>query len=165
MCVRRRFDCEWAGLVLSLSFGVACGTGAAVHAQDAPGLQCPPDRLPMFTATLDGRPLELHSFRSGSFAIFAEDGKSEIVIRTGFDVRWVNVRPLSDQTVYAIGPNHRDISIAIKDATSLTIEFNDDLGKVVHLFPYKTEEGEVQTGWPKLHYFGPGVHDAGLIDL
>jgi Glycosyl hydrolases family 28 len=146
-------------------FWSAGGVVGAVRAQDAPGLACPPAPLPTFTAMLDGRPLELHGFSGGSFGIFAEDGRSEIVIRTGFDVRWVNVRPLSAQAVYAIGPNHRDISIAIKDATPLTVEFNDDLGQVVHLFPYKAEQDEVHEGGPKVHYFGPGVHDAGLIDL
>jgi hypothetical protein len=141
---------------------VVCG---AARAQDAPGLQCPPERLPAFSATLDGRPLELHGFKGGSFAIFEENGRSEIVIRAGFDVRWVDVRPLSAQVVYAIGPDHRDIRIAVKDATPLTVEFNDDLGQVVHLFPYRAEEKNVNVRGPKVHYFGPGVHDAGLIDL
>ena len=136
-----------------------------MRAQDAPGLACPPERLPAFSATLDGRPLELHGFRSGSFAIFAEAGKSEIVIHTGFDVRWVEVRPLSAQVVHSIEPNHRDIRIAIKDATPLTVEFNDDLGQVVHLFPYKAEGGDVPVRGPNVHYFGPGVHEAGLIEL
>ncbi len=163
--MRRRFAGEWAGLVLSLSLWAACGTGAAIRAQDAPGLQCPPEPLPVFSATLDGRPLELHGFRSGSFAIFAEAGHSEIVIHAGFDVRWVDVRPLSAQVVYGIGPNHRDIRVAIKDATPLTVEFNDDLGQVVHLFPYKAEEGDVHVRGPRVHYFGPGIHEAGLIEL
>jgi hypothetical protein len=152
----------WVACILLWSVG---GGSGGVRAQDAPGLACPPEPLPAFSVTLDGRPLELHGFNGGSFAIFAEDGKSEIVIHAGFDVRWVNVRPLSAGIAGEIGPNHRDISIAIKDATPLTIEFNDDLLQVVHLFPYKTEQEEVHEGGPKVHYFGPGVHNAGLIDL
>jgi len=163
--VRRNINWGWAGWVAWMLPWVAGGSVGAVRAQDAPGLQCPPEPLPMFTATLDGRPLELHGFRSGSFAVFAEAGHSEVVIHTGFDVRWVNVRPLSAQAAYSIGPNHRDIRIPIKDATPLTVEFNDDLGQVVHLFPYREERGEVHVPGPKVHYFGPGVHDAGLIEL
>lgn len=142
-----------------------CGTVTGFHAQDAPGLQCPSAPLPAFTATLDGRPLELHGFNGGSFAIFEEVGKSEVVIHAGFDVRWVTVRPLSAGIVGQIGPDHRYIRVAIRNATPLTVEFNDDLGQVVHLFPYKTEQDEVQMGGPKVRYFGPGVHNAGLIDL
>ncbi len=163
MLLRPGHGWRLAGLVVWLSFGVVAA--AELQAQDAPGLRCPPAPLPMFTATLDGGPLDLHNFRGGSFAIFAEDGKSEAVIHAGFDVRWVNVRPLSARIAGEIAPNHRDIRIAIKDATPLTVEFNDDLGQVVHLFPYRAEESVVDEGRPKVRYFGPGVHDAGLIDL
>jgi len=156
---------ERLGLALGLALVLAGGMGATMRAQDAPGLACPSQPLPLFTATLDGRPLELHEFRSGSFAIFAEAGRAEVAIHAGFDVRWVDVRPLSSGTVAQIAPNHRDVRIAIRDATPLTVEFNDDLGHVVHLFPYKAEQGEVHVPGPKVHYFGPGVHDAGLIDL
>lgn len=148
--------------ILSL---ITAGAVGALRAQDAPGLACPQRPQPLFTATLDGRPLELHDFQSGSFAIFAEDNKSEVVLHVGFDVRWVNVRPLAEQVVYAIAPNHRDVRIPIRDATPLTVEFNDDLGQVVHLFPYRAGGSDVHVRGPKVHYFGPGVHDVGLIDL
>lgn len=162
-----RLDCGWwlAGLAIWLAVAATSGAVAKLRAQDAPGLACPPEPLPVFSARLDGRPLELHDFRSGSFAIFAEAGQSEIVIHAGFDVRWVNVRPLSAQVAYAIGPNHRDIRVAIKSATPLTVEFNDDLSQVVHLFPYQAAGTDVPVTGPQVHYFGPGIHEAGLIDL
>ena len=136
--LKRRLVWGIAGLISVLLFWNVGGDG---RAQDAPGLACAPGPVPLFTATLDGRPLELHGFRSGSFAIFAMDFHSEVVIRTGFDVSWVDVRPLSAQVAYTIGPDHRDIRIPIKDATPLTLEFNDDLGQVVHLFPCTARQG------------------------
>ena len=163
--MKRKIVWGWTGLVACVLSLVAGGWAKVLHSQDAPGLACPPERLPDFTATLDGRPLEMHNFKGGSFVIFEENGKSEVMIHAGFDVRWVNVRPLSAGIAGEIRPNHRDIRVAMKDATPLTVEFNDDLGQVLHLFPYKAGASAVHDAGPKVRYFGPGVHNAGLIDL
>jgi hypothetical protein len=115
--LKRNLDCRIAGLALWLSCWLLGAAVASLRAEDAPGLACLPGAMPQFAATLNGRPLEMHAFGSGSFAIFELSGPGEVVLHAGFDVRWVNVRPLSAGVVGEIGPNHRDIRIAIKDAT------------------------------------------------
>ena len=64
---------------------VGSGAGAAPY----------PAAPPEFTATIDGRPLELHEFTQGKFALFELAHPAEVELRAGFDVRWVNVRPKS----------------------------------------------------------------------
>ena len=137
----------------------------AFGAQNAPGLICPPAPEPMFSAKIDGQPITLHDFNGGSFGIFAAGKPAMVVIHTGFDARWVDVRPLSSRIVPVIAPSHRDIRIPVTDATPLTVEFNDDLGHVLHLFPYMPEKNEPQPGDTHVRYFGPGVTDAGLIEM
>ena len=51
------------------------------------------------------------------------------------------------------------------DLTPLTVEFNDDLTRVVHLFPYAAERDAPRPGAPKVRFFGPGLHEPGLMDL
>src|SRR5271157_1032684 len=134
-------------------------------AQDAPGLECPPSQIPMFSASIDGQPLTLHTFSAGSFAIFAAVKPAMIEIHAGFDLRWVVIRPLSANVLPVIAANHRDIRIPITGVTPLTVEFNNDLDHVLHLFPYKPEGNEPQAGDAHVRYFGPGVQEAGLIEM
>ena len=50
-------------------------------------------------------------------------------------------------------------------ALPLTVEFNRDLEHVLHLFAYLPEKNPLISGAPGVRYFGPGVHEAGLIEL
>ena len=156
----------------SVLIGIAClwmtgmiAVSGACSAQDAPGLICPPAPEPMFSASIDGQALTLHSFSAGSFGIFAAGKPAMVEIHTGFDVRWADVRPLSARIAPVIAPNHRDIRIPVTDATPLTVEFNNDLGHVLHLFPYMPEKNEPRPGDTHVRYFGPGIQDVGLIEM
>src|ERR1700690_3444421 len=42
-------------------------------------------------ASLNGEPLQLHAFAQGAFGLFEVSKPINVEIRTGFDVRWVNV--------------------------------------------------------------------------
>ena len=151
--------------VTSLAMAGMLAAAGASGAQDAPGLACPPAPLPAFTATIDGQPIALHEFNAGSFGIFAVTKPAVVEIHTGFDVRWVDLRPLSAQITPVVAANHREIRIPISGDTPLTIEFNDDLGQVVHLFPYTPGKNEPRPGEAHLRYFGAGVTNAGLIEM
>jgi len=130
---------------------------APVHASGADA--------PEFEAEVAGRPLELHGFAQGVFANYEFNGPVDIVIHTNFDVRWVNVRPRSSDVAATIGPDHHSVSFRATRVLPLTVEFNDDLSRVVHLFNYAPDGNVPAADAPNVHFFGPGLHDAGLIDL
>jgi hypothetical protein len=118
-----------------------------------------------FQVALDGHPIELHGFKQGAFGLFEMAGPVEIEVRTDFDVRWVNVRPKSTRIEAAIGADHHTLRFRAADLVPLTVEFNDDLTRVIHLFGYAPERQAPSPATPHVRYFGPGVHEAGLIDL
>lgn len=116
-------------------------------------------------ATADGRPIGLHSFLEGDFGIFEQSGSAEIEIRVPFDVRWVDVRPKSLGIVPTIAADHRAVRFRSPRPAPLTVEFNDDLSRVLHLFAHPPAAPAPASGDPKVIYFGPGRHEAGEIDL
>jgi Glycosyl hydrolases family 28 len=147
---------------LNQSLGVlSLGLAALVSARGASPAAPPAD----FEATVNGRPALLHDCSLGAFCLFEAAGPAPVEIRTGFDVRWVNVRPRSAGVVAAIGDDHRSVRLRVVGLTPLTVEFNDDLVRVVHLFPYAPERDAPAPGVPNVRYFGPGLHEPGLIEL
>lgn len=134
---------------------------AAMAPNDANASTLPP----LYTATVDQQPVTLHAFSKGSFGIFSMHKPVDVQIRTDFDVRLVVVRPLSTSIHASIDADHRGIRFTAPTTTPLTIEFNNDLSHVMHLFPYTPEEKQPLSGDHNVVYFGPGVHSAGQINL
>lgn len=134
---------------------VGSGAGAAPY----------PAAPPEFTATIDGRPLELHEFTQGKFALFELAHPAEVELRAGFDVRWVNVRPKSAGITATIGPDHASVRLRMPSPVPLTLEFNEDLTRAVHLFAYAPEIQPPRAGDTGVRFFGPGIHKEGLIEL
>lgn len=120
---------------------------------------------PLFQVTVDGRALRLHDFHGGSFGQFDLARPSEVVIRTGFDVRWVDVRPRSAGVVPVIGADHSTVRLQVKSPVPLTVEFNGDWKRVLHLLINPPEKNAPEPGTPNVRYFGPGEHEPGLIEL
>jgi len=106
-----------------------------------------------------------HPFKQGQFALFPVNGGGEIKIVSPYDVRWAVIRPLSAHIAAKVGPDHRTVTLQIRDTTPLTVEFNDDIAKVIHLFPYAAETNAPKEGDPHVRFFGPGLHEAGAIEL
>jgi len=115
--------------------------------------------------TVDGQDLALHTFRQGAFGLFELARPAEVVVRTPFDVRWVEIRPKSSGLAAVIGPDHHSIRFHLGSALPITVEFNRDLEHVLHLFAYIPEKDPCTPGTPGVRYFGPGLHEAGVIDL
>ncbi len=120
---------------------------------------------PVFEARADGVPVVLHGFLQGDFGLFELRGPVEIEIKAPFDVRWADVRPRSSGIVPFVESDHRTVRFHMAAPLPVTIEFNDDLAKVLHLFAYAPEKGPPSPGSPGVLYFGPGEHEAGRIDL
>jgi len=57
------------------------------------------------------------------------------------------------------------VAFAVSGDTPLTIEFNDDLSHVVHLFPYRQAQNAPAGPASKLRYFGSGLHETGVMEL
>ena len=121
----------------------------------------PPD----FRVNVQDRGIELHDFPQGAFGLFEVTRPTKVEIQTSFDIRWVNVRPRSAGVAAVIAADHRGVTLVATDATPLTVEFNDDLVRVVHLFPYAADRDIPRPATPNVRYFGPGLHEPGLIDL
>jgi hypothetical protein len=119
----------------------------------------------MYEVRVNGQALALHDFPQGSFGLFELGRPADVEIRAHFDARWVVVRPLSYGIKAQVGPDHRTVHLRMRKPQDLTVEFNGDLGQVLHLFAYAPEKDVPNPGDPGLHYFGPGLHEAGVIDL
>src|ERR1019366_2121992 len=130
---------------------VAFGFAAAAPSRAASPASAPAD----FEARLNGRPLELHDFPQGAFGLFEAAGAAEVEIRTGFDVRWVPVRPRSAGVPPAIGGDHHGVRFRAAGPVPLPVEFNGDLSRGVHLFPYAPGRGAPGPGTPHGRDFGP----------
>lgn len=153
----------WAAwLLLTAMFPLA----APAFAYDAPGTSCGGD-AEAFYLTVGGRTLQATAFPGGAFSIFSlPTNGSEVVIHSKYDVRWVQVRPLSAHIQATIAPNHHDVRLLVSQTVPLTIEFNDVLNSVVHLFPYSGDgQPTPSRDAPGMHYFGPGIQNAGVLEL
>ncbi len=133
------------------------------YSQDSPGLVCH-DKAPRFTARFGASPIELHDSPVATFGIFPWESSGEVTIHTGFEVRWVEVKPLSAGIAATIDGSHREVRFRLNALVPATVEFNDDLGHVLHLFPYHASAGP-ESNEAHTRVFGPGMHRAGTIEL
>lgn len=120
---------------------------------------------PYWQLFVNGSPAQLHSFPGGAFSLFEVDKPVNVEIRTGFYVRWVDVRPRSAGITTTVSGNHNVVRFQVTRAVPLTIEFNGDWRRVLHLFAYAPEKDPVRPGAPNVRYYGPGEHEAGVIEL
>jgi hypothetical protein len=97
-------------------------------------------------------------------AYFDFSGTVNVKIKAdGKEINSVTIRPLSP----GIKPVIRGDTISFKldRPAQLTIEINDDVHRAIHLFANPLEENPLGPGEPGVHYFGPGVHNAGSISI
>ena len=120
---------------------------------------------PMFQITAGGSALELHDFPGGVFAQLEVARPLTVEVRANFDIRWVDIRPKSAGIVPAIAPDHASFRFPLGKPAPLTIEFNGDWKRVIHLFANPPEKDPPTPDAPNVRYFGPGVHEAGAIEL
>ena len=97
-----------------------------------------------------------------SFAYFDTDGEVEITIKSTKEVKTVDIRP----TEYGIKPIIEGNLITIKIAKPMqfSVEVNG-YHNAMHIFANPVEEFRINKADPKVHYFGPGIHEAGTINL
>ena len=120
---------------------------------------------PMFQVTAGGSAVALHDFPGGVFGQFELTRPVSVEVRAAFDIRWVDIRPKSAGIAPAIAPDHASFRFQMDKPAPLTIEFNGDWRRVIHLFANPPEQNPLRAGAPNVRYFGPGVHEPGLIEL
>lgn len=97
-------------------------------------------------------------------AYFDFAGTVNIKIKApGVKIDNVTIRPLS----LAIKPVIKGdtLSFTLDKPSQLTIEINNDIHRAIHLFANPLEENPPKQGDPNVIYFGPGVHEAGQINV
>ena len=123
-----------------------------------------PSSTDLFQVTAAGRPVELHEFGGGAFGLFELTAPMDIEVRAGFTIRWVDIRPLSAGIRPVIAADHASFRFRLDRVLPLTIEFNGEIKRVIHLFAYAPEKDAPKPGDPHVTYFGPGVHNPGVIE-
>jgi len=97
-----------------------------------------------------------------SFAYFDFSGKAEIRIVSMKDIKTLDIRPKE----FGIEPKvtGREISFTISKPLQFVVEVNG-YHNALHIFANPIEKAGIDKDDPKVHYFGPGVHEAGVMNL
>jgi len=120
---------------------------------------------PVFEISVGEDRIPVHDLNVAAFAQFNLVKPVQVSIRSEYDVRWVDVRPRSAGIEAAISPDHSTVTFTVKKPVALTVEFNGDWKRVVHLFARAPEKDAPTADAPGVKRFGPGVHEAGEIIL
>ncbi len=97
------------------------------------------------------------------FAYFDMDGEVTVKIKTKQPLSFVDVRPKSYGVVPLVEGN--TVSFPLTKPQQLSIEFDGDLHRALHLFASPLESEAPNLDDPGVIYFGPGVHNPGTITL
>ena len=125
----------------------------------------PATAVSLFQVTADGQPIALNEFGGGAFGLCEVAKPIEIEISAGFNIQWVDVRPLSAGAVAVISHDHTKVKFLLDRPVPLTVEFNRNLDRVIHLFAYAPEIDPPSPDAPNVRYFGPGIHEPGIMEL
>jgi hypothetical protein len=147
---------------------------------DAPGQEKKSNDFEMF---VDGKPVFVYQARVSkfpvnqiwpgyqrplnqteiaSFAYFDMGGKTEIIINSTQDIKTLDIRPKE----YGIKPTveGKTIKFSLNKACQFVVEVNGS-HRALHIFANPPETFNIDKKDPKVHYYGPGVHEAGVIKL
>lgn len=97
-----------------------------------------------------------------SFAYFDMKGKAEITIVSGRKIDSLVIRPKEYGIVPKVEGN--TIKLTIDRPCQFIVEVND-YHHALHVFANPVEDPDVDKRDPKVHYFGPGTHEAGIIKV
>jgi hypothetical protein len=97
-----------------------------------------------------------------SFAYFDMKGKAEITIISDKKIESLDIRPKEYGIVPTVEGN--TIKMTISKPCQFSVEVNG-YHHALHIFANPVEDFNIDEQDPKVHYFGPGVHEAGVIKL
>jgi hypothetical protein len=97
-----------------------------------------------------------------SFSYFDFRGKVEIRITSNEEIKSLDIRPREYKISSRI--NGKQIIIALTRPCQFVVEVNG-YHHALHVFANPIEKTDINKQDPRVHYFGPGVHEAGIIRL
>ena len=95
-----------------------------------------------------------------SFCYFDFEGEIEITIKPRKEIETVEIRPKE----FGINPNIKNNTITFK--ISRPVQFAVEINgyhQALHVFANPISKYQVNKNDPKVHYFGPGIHNSGVI--
>jgi hypothetical protein len=97
-----------------------------------------------------------------SFATFDFNGEVEIKIQSSKEIHTLDIRP----TEYRIKPSVEGhlIKFKLSEPSQIIVEVNG-YHQALQIFANPIETFNIDKQDPKVHYFGPGLHDPGVINL
>jgi hypothetical protein len=104
----------------------------------------------------------LNQTEIASFAYFDMSGETSIRIVSDKTIRTLDIRPKEYGIKPAIEGN--SIEFKISKPQQLIVEING-YHKALHIFANPVEDYKPDKKDPKVHYFGPGTHEAGTINV
>ena len=104
----------------------------------------------------------LNQTELASFAYFDFRGEVVIKIKSLKEIKTLDIRPGE----YGIKPLIKDntVEFKISKPAQFIVEVNG-YHHALHIFANPVETFNIDKQDPKVHYFGPGVHEAGIINL
>ena len=165
--------------ILSL-LAVLSGCGPTVVIYSAPEQE---RRSPDFEMLVNGKPLFVYQARvskypvnqiwpghqrplnqteMASFAHFDFNDEVTVQIKSAKEIRSLDIRPKE----YGITPviAGQTITLKLNRPMQFVVEVNG-YHQALHVFANPLEEEKINQNDPKVHYFGAGVHNAGIIDV
>ncbi len=132
-----------------------------VNGQNVPVYSCRVSAYPI-NQTWPGYQRPLDQTELAGFAYWEMSDKVFVEIKTKTKPEKVTVRPLS------LGIESKQvgnsITFTLDKVSPIVVEFND-YHHALHLFPYTDQKEPVDKKKVGLHYFGPGVHQVGVLNL
>jgi hypothetical protein len=104
----------------------------------------------------------LNQTEIASFAYFDANGKIEIMINSVQEIKTLDIRPKE----YGIEPivEGKTIKFILNNPCQFVVEVNGS-HQALHIFANPIEPINIDKADTKVHYYGPGVHEAGVIKL
>jgi hypothetical protein len=167
-------------LILSCFFMASCGLRSKTILYTAPEQEKKSDDFEM---SVDGKPAFVYQARVSrlpinqiwpgyqrpvsqteiaSFSYFDMKGNAEISIHSKEDIKTLDIRPKE----YGIVPTveGKTIKLKISGPCQFVVEVNG-YHHALHIFANPIEDFNIDKKDPRVHYFGPGVHEAGIVKL
>jgi len=166
-------------LLLCFLIAISCQRSKIVT-YDAPGQEKKSDDFEMFVnnkpvfvyqARVSKYPINqiwpgyqrpLNQTEIASFAYFDFQGEVDIKITSNKEIKTLDIRPKE----YGIKATIKGNSIEFKltKPSQFVVEVNG-YHKALHIFANPVETYKIDKKDPKVHYFGPGIHEAGVINV
>ena len=166
-------------LIMCLSLASACQRSNSVL-YDAPEQEKKSDDFEMFVDTKPvfiyqarvskfpinqiwpGYQRPLNQTEIASFAYFDIRGEVVIKIISKKEIKTLDIRPKEYGIIPVIKGN--SIEFKISKPSQFVVEVNG-YHQALHIFANPAEAYDIDKNDPKVHYFGPGIHEAGVINL